>query len=290
MASKYLSSSWVILTESKNVGTFAHALLALIIYLCVVGLLRKQRLRSARRKYELKEPQSYSSMTLEDAFKIQKTLAELEFPFMFQKGLQFALFRTYGIPSISNLLVKTRQLTDPATACKRYVDTEVLVAEFLGHHPQSERTIAAIARTNYLHSLYRTQKAIMDEDMLYTLSLFALEPARWIDRYEWRKLEAFERNALGTFWKAMGDAMQIPYEGFLDSAEQGWVNGLNWLNEIQTWAEKYEEAMMKPSHNNHKTADETVALLLWYMPNWAETLGKRLVCTLMDERLRIAMM
>jgi hypothetical protein len=44
---------------------------------------------------------SYAEMTLADAHAILVELSELEFPAMFEKGLQFALFRTYGIPTVS---------------------------------------------------------------------------------------------------------------------------------------------------------------------------------------------
>ena len=229
-------------------------------------------------------------MTLHDAFLIQQRLCELEFPFTFHKGLQFALFRTYGIPSISKLLVKTKQLSEPATACKRYVDTEVLVSEFCQYPPESERAIEAIARTNYIHSFYRDSKQVSNEDMLYTLSLFALEPMRWVDRYEWRRLENFEKNALGTFWKAIGDAMGIEYANFLDHGKEGWKDGLQWFEDVSAWAEEYEVTAMKPSIDNHRTAEETTKLLLWYVPDWAKGLGKLLVVTLMDQRLRTAML
>lgn len=115
-------------------------------------------------------------MTDNNAFLIQKNIGELEFPFIFEKALQFALFRTYGIPSISNLLVATAQST--TTACKRYTDTEVLIREFMGYAPTSARALEAIGRMNYIHSGYQRCGKITKDDMLYTLSLFVVEPIR----------------------------------------------------------------------------------------------------------------
>ena len=231
-------------------------------------------------------------MTLDEAFRIQQAIGELEFPFTFEKALQFALFRTYGIPSISKLLVATKEFSEPATATKRYADTVVLVAEFTGYHPKSARVIEAIGRMNYIHSNYQKAGKISNDDMLYTLSLFALEPVRWIGRYEWRELEDFEKCAIGTFWKAMGDAMAIDF-GPLKSGGEGiesWVDGLQWLEEVEVWAEEYEKKAMVPDKSNWKTAEQTMAILLWHVPKWAKPYGKETVCALMDDRLRTAML
>ena len=264
-------------------------LVPLILYPLLIALLRHHRLRKTLETFPYTTRKTFASMTLSDAFHIQQTISELEFPFTFQKALQFALFRTYGIPAISKLLVQTTEFTDPATATKRYVDTEVLVAEFCSHHPKSERAIEAIARMNYIHSHYQRSGDISNDMMLYTLSLFVLEPVRWIERYEWRALEDFEKNALSTFWKATGDAMGIDYTP-LKSAREGWADGLQWLEEVEAWAEVYEKKAMVPAINNFKTAEETTAILLWYVPQWAKGHGKRIVYALMDDRLRAAML
>ena len=232
-------------------------------------------------------------MTDTDAQQIQQIAAEIEFPFTFQKALQFALFRSYGIPTVSKLLVATSQFSEPSTACKRYVDTEILISEFMGYRPTEERTREAIARMNYIHSGYRKSGKLLDDDMLYTLSLFVSEPIRWIDRYEWRKLEDIELCALGTFWKSVGDAMEISWEK-LKSGTGGkkgtWKDGLQWVEEVMEWSEQYERECMVPNVNSMKTADETTNILLWSLPKPLKGVGKNLVSALMGDRLRNAMM
>lgn len=228
-------------------------------------------------------------MTDDDAYEIQVILIQLEFPFTCVKALQFALFRTYGIPAISKLLVATSQLSDIATASKRYADTAVLIREFMSHPPAHPRTLEAIARMNYIHSLYQKSGAIRDDDMLFTLSLFALEPIRWIERYEWRNLEEFEQCALGVFWKSIGDAMGISYEK-LRNAKEGWRDGLSWLEDLTEWSRRYEEEHMLPHDDNKKTAEETVAILLIQIPKLLKPFAKQVVSALMDHRLRTAMM
>ena len=227
-------------------------------------------------------------MTDTDAFLIQSSIAELEFPFTFEKALQFALFRTYGIPSISKLLVYTSQFSSVETACKRFADTVVLTSEFVGNAPASERTLEAISRMNYIHGVYQRAGKITNEDMLYTLSLFAGEPVKWIERYEWRKLESVEKCAIGTYWKSIGDAMGISY-GKLPSADKGWKDGLQWLEEVVEWGEKYEDMYMVPNESNKTTADQTTKILLWGVPNALKQHGKHIVCALMDDKLRKAM-
>lgn len=269
----------------------------LAAYPLVCTLLRHQRIRSTLAKYPYPTRQSLAGMTQSDAWAIQQRMAELEFPFVYQKSLQFALFRTYGIPSISRLLVQTGLLSSAKTSSKRYTDTVVLIADFMSYPPGSPRAAEAIARMNFLHSAYIKTGQISNDDMLYTLSLFALEPIRWIDRWEWRRLEMIERCAAATFWKEVGDAMSIDYSALKngrkvsDGENTGtWTDGLHWLEDVEEWAEAYQKKCMVPHIDNHKTAEETTALLLWHVPKWAKVAGQKIVCVLMDDRLRIAMM
>lgn len=266
-----------------------YYLLLLLIYPLIATFLRRNRLRSTLEAFPYTNRRSFSSMTNDDAFRIQQIILELEFPFTFEKALQFALFRTYGIPTVSKLLVGTSQLSSADSAPKRYVDTVILIQEFMGHAPTSKRTLEAVSRMNYLHSVYQKAGQLLDDDMLYTLALFAREPARWINQYEWRQLEDFERCAIGTFWKSIGDAMNIGYEK-LKSGKDGWTDGLHWLEEIEEWAEEYEKKFMQPNINNKITAEQTVAVLLWNVPSAMKGIGKHLVSALMDDRLRTAMM
>lgn len=261
-------------------------------YLTFVAFFRYRHLRSTLSKHPYPTRTSFASMTNEDAYLIQQQINELEFPFTFEKALQFALFRTYGIPSISKLLVQTSQFSEGTTASKRYADTSLLLAEFVGYHPTSSRSIEAIGRMNYIHSQYQKCGKLLDDDLLYTLALFAGEPTRWIDRYEWRKLEDFEKCAIGTFWKAIGDAMGIPYSKMRSGGEggKGWIDGLQWLDELNEWSAQYEKRYMVPDKNNQKTAEQTVAILLYSIPGFLKPYGRRVVSALMDDRLRTAMM
>ena len=63
-----------------------------------------------------------------------------------ERALEFALFRTYVVPSISGLLARTWEFANrPA---KRYDDTELLLSEPLENGLDSLRGRTAIARIN----------------------------------------------------------------------------------------------------------------------------------------------
>ncbi len=197
--------------------------------------------------------------------------------------------QTYGIPSVSSLLVATGQLADVETASKRIADTGVLLLEFALNAPTSDRAVQAIARMNFLHARYQKAGMITNDDLLYTLSLFALEPARWVDKYEWRSLTDLELCACGTYWKSMGDAMNISFTK-LTSCKEGWQDGLHWLEEIGDWSATYEERYMVPATTNKQLADSHFEILCINVP--PNFLGpcKKTMSVLLGERLRKAMM
>ena len=56
-----------------------------------------------------------------DAQRIARLASQWDTPFMFSKSIQFAPFRTYGIKTISSLLLHTGQLSKAENAGRRYV-------------------------------------------------------------------------------------------------------------------------------------------------------------------------
>ncbi|CAD0107687.1 unnamed protein product, partial [Aureobasidium uvarum] len=255
-----------------------------VSYLLTVAYLRNQRKHQKHQQYDHK---SLSELTLAQAQEIQLYIFELEFPFLAQKALEFALFRTYGIPSISSLLMQTKQLSTKQHASKRMVDTAILMMEVIINPPASDRSAEALARTNFLHSLYGGK--ISNEDLLYTLSLFLLEPIRWIERFEWRQLTEMEIAAMGLFWLKVGQGMRIDFS-CLPGEKSGWKDGLQFTRELEAWCDEYEEKYMVPAQSNKDTADCTTELLLYAVPAAYKDAGRRVVSALMDKRLRRAML
>lgn len=141
-------------------------LLALLLWVGICKLLRHRRLRLISSMDPIRGAVALSKLTL-----------YVEFPLLSKKALEFALFKTFAIPSISKLLAATRQFS-PAAVNKRYEDTDILLLEILLNHVDSSRGSLALRRLNFIHGRYN----ISNEDFLYTLSTFILEPKRFASK------------------------------------------------------------------------------------------------------------
>src|SRR5205085_11490612 len=119
------------------------------------------------------------------------------------RALELALFRTFGVPSISALLHRTGEFERRAQ--KRYDDTDIIVSELTEHGYDSDRGRAALARMNAIHGRFK----IANEDFLYVLSTFVFEPIRFNARFGWRAMIQPEKVALFHFWRAVGHRMGI---------------------------------------------------------------------------------
>lgn len=293
---------------------WAIALLA--IHLARVQFQRFSRYRHIHRRYGSRyslpstganpdKPRMIDSYKgVRDAQRIVRLSAATDFPFVFTKSLEFALFRTYGIPTISTLLLHTGQLGKAENAGRRYVDTAGLIQAFMtfpvprmdlpdggetdsangkdegenwemfGEDPDDPRSAIALARVNFLHGRWKSK--ISNDDLLYTLSTFIIEPSKWIDRYEWRRLSALEKEALFALFYHIGRCMGI-------SDIPGTLDGL------VEWSETYERNYMRFQPCNKEVADHTTNLLLYSLPSSLHSFARKLVASLMDDRLREAM-
>ncbi|KAI1332834.1 hypothetical protein F5Y16DRAFT_356703 [Xylariaceae sp. FL0255] len=269
---------------------FINIVLLSLAYLITVRVLRYQRRDAITRRYGLGGRQGFKAMTLQNAHAIVLDLATLEFPQMFSGSIFFALFKTYGIPSISSLLAATGQLAKDSTASKRAADTGILITEVVLNDPASPRVVDGVARMNYLHGRYRKAGKITDDDMLYTLGLFALEPIRWNGKYDWRKLTDVEQCALGVFWKDMGEAMEITYDQLRPSTSSVFADGLDWLQALQAWCDQYEVDHMVPAVSNSKVSKATLDIAVFNLPIRLRNTAVQFVSALLEPRLRRAMM
>ncbi|KAI0840346.1 hypothetical protein F5Y06DRAFT_308682, partial [Hypoxylon sp. FL0890] len=272
------------MTWILNVTTIVLA----YVFLCAI--LRHRHRLAMEKRFNFPNRASLARMTVEDAYVIQTWLAEQEFPHVFSAAIFFALFKSYGIPSISRLLVSTGQFVKNdglKTTSKRAADTSVLICNMVLGKPSSARATAAIARTNYLHSLHRRTGKISDDDMLYTLSLFVLEGIRWTEKYEWRHLTDMELCALATFWKALGEDLEVSYNQLPSNGS--WIDGLSWLEELKTWSIQYEVDKMIPSNENAVLASATMDMLLYKLPDTLKPIARNFATIPLGTRLRKAM-
>ncbi|TDZ61600.1 Mycophenolic acid synthesis protein B [Colletotrichum trifolii] len=257
-------------------------------HLLLVRFLRYRRRDDIQRRYPYKTREEMASMSLSDAAAIMRELSDREFPTIFYSSVSFALFKTYGIPTISKLLVATSQLSGDATASKRRTDTGVLMTEIIFNDPASRRNISAVARVNFLHDGWRRAGKISNDDMLYTLSLFALEPVRWTAKYEWRDLTVIEKTAMAVFWKDLGREMLVDYDRLVPHMG-GKDDPLAWLEALQVWSIEYEEEYMVYSVPNEKLARANTNLIMLDLPTFAHGFVFAQLRCLMDPILRHAM-
>jgi hypothetical protein len=189
-----------------------------------------------------------------------------DFPFDTVRALEFALFRTYCVPSIAALLDRTGEFA--ARPQKRYDDTDLIVSELMEYGYDSERGKAALRRMNQLHGRF----AIANDDFLYVLSTFVFEPIRWNERFGWRKMCAAERLAMFHFWRQVGRRMNIrdipeDYETF------------------ERFNVEYEKKHYRYSDANRRVGEATRDLFAGWFPRLLRPLVYRVIYAMLDDPL-----
>jgi hypothetical protein len=202
-----------------------------------------------------------------DHQRIVHLCASYEFPFDMTRSLEFALFRTFAVPSIAALLDQTGEF--PRRAQRRYDDTDLILSQIYEHGYDSERGRLAIKRMNGIHKRFD----ISNEDFLYVLSAFVYEPVRWIEKFGWRAMVQNERQGLYHFWREVGRRMNIrDIPGSYEAFEQFNVN--------------YEREQFRFSEAGRRVGEATRDMLLaWFLPKPLWPLGQPFVYALMDEPL-----
>lgn len=189
-----------------------------------------------------------------------------DFPFDTTRALEFALFRTFAVPSISALLDRTGEFqTRPQ---KRYDDTDIIVSELLEQGYDSERGKRALRRMNQLHGRF----SIANDDFLYVLSTFVYEPIRWNERFGWRLMCEQERLGYFVFWREVGRRMNIrelpaDYDAF---------EGFN---------REYERQHYHFTEANRRVGAATRELFVSWGPSFLAPCVRSAIYALLDDRL-----
>ncbi|KAI9364848.1 hypothetical protein DFJ73DRAFT_654518 [Zopfochytrium polystomum] len=255
-------------TGSRLLGASAVASV-LAAYLLLVRFLRHRRIAALLAKYP--DP---TRLTLQAAREILLAAALYEFPFTAKATTQLALFRTYGIPSISKLLAATGQLCDPAARARRYADTELAIAEWTYEPSDSVRANTAIARVNWLHEHYK--KHIDRDAMVFTLSVFVTESKPFFDEFEWRRGTDIEKEAAARVWHEVGLKM-----GIADPPRT--------FDEFQKANKDIQERLMRFHPDNKVVADASLALFLGGFPAPVRPPLRAVLVALIDPPLRDAL-
>jgi len=148
-----------------------------------------------------------------DFHEIYRATVTLEFPWDMKQALSFALFRTYAVPGIGELLARTGEFTRRTQ--KRYDDTALILDAVIEHGFGTSQARDAFRRMNQMHGAY----PIPNDDMRYVLSTFVVTPVRWLAAYGWRPMAGVEKAASVTYYRAVAQHMNIravpdSYAGF----------------------------------------------------------------------------
>ena len=136
-------------------------------------------------------------------WRIHRLHALREFPWDVTRALELALYRTYAMSTIGELLDRTGEFRTRAQ--RRYDDTALLLGEVLEHGFDSDRGRAAIRRINRAHARW----PISDDDYQYVLATLLVVPMRWLERYGWRRVTATERRAAYLYFRELGRRMGV---------------------------------------------------------------------------------
>lgn len=199
-------------------------------------------------------------------------LYRVDFPWDLNKSLEFALFRTYAVPSISALLDKTNEMVGRPR--KRYDDTVLIISEILNNGLDSPRAKRAYARLNDMHGRF----TIRNDDFLYVLSTFIFSPIDWIAKYGRRPMTKEEVEDWFLFWCAFGERMGIK-------------DIFPTLPAFRAFHDTFEQTRYAPSKANGKIATASMNLLLadYHLPRILYPLGYKIILALCDPPLVAAL-
>lgn len=187
-----------------------------------------------------------------------------DFPFDTTRSLEFALFRTFCVPSIGELLDRTGEFHQRAQ--KRYDDTDIIVSELMERGYDSERGKRALRRMNQQHGRF----AIRNGDFLYVLSTFIYEPIRWNAHFGWRPMCANEKLALFHFWREVGRRMNIQ-----DIPAD--------FDEYERFNVAYEKEHYRYTEANHRVGKATLEMFVAWFPRLLAPLTRRAMIAMMDD-------
>jgi hypothetical protein len=136
--------------------------------------------------------------------------------------------------------------------------------------------------------------------MLYTLSMFVLQPPEWIDKYEWRRFTELELCGMGLFHRFVGEAMEIsfdnlddfpppPLPGHAADKSRTWrTDGLAFFHSLDAWSKAYETRVMLPNEPSHSITMKTLHLLTSTLPSSLGKIVYQTAISMMDTRMREA--
>jgi len=189
-----------------------------------------------------------------------------EFPWDTTRALELALFRTFAVPSVAEVLDASGEFAQAPQ--KRYDDTDLILSTIVEAGYDSEDGKRAIRRMNNIHARFE----ITNDDFLYVLSSFVLEPIRWNARFGWRRLVETEKLATFEFWREVGRRMairEIPPTYY----------------ELERFNVEYERRHFRRTAASERVGRSTRDMFLAWFPGLPKRFGAEAIYALMDEPL-----
>jgi len=165
-----------------------------------------------------------------DAHAIYRSQALVDLQWETRFGLMLAMYRTFAVPRLANLLAHTGEIAHNPN--KRSFDTGLWMYELIEHGLEHERGREVVRGLNRMHRRY----TIADEDYLYVLATFVVVPTRFVDDVGWRTTTATEREAVAAFYARLGALMAIP------NIPQGYAGFARFLDAYEAEHVAYSEA------------------------------------------------
>jgi hypothetical protein len=191
----------------------------------------------------------------------------LDFPLDVGALSVILLLRTFSVPRISRLLDANREWYENGPERVRSVAHAMAQLNAWGYDSPQGRV--AIARINRVHARFET----VNDDFVYLLSRFVLEPNVWNRRFGWRPLCAQERLALFFFWQEVGRRMNIRHIPPTYA-------------ELEQFSRDFERDECRPASTNHRLYLAVREVLAgWISPVLRPFFRWALPCML-DEALR----
>ena len=131
---------------------------------------------------------------------------------------------------------------------------------------QSDRGQHMIKHLNWIHSHYE----ISNDDYLYTLALFIIEPARWMESFGYRPLSEREKYAGYLAFKSLGTAMNIKH---IPESREAFV----------MWYQDYRRQHMVYHPNNKKVTDGLIVAMEDMFPFFIKPFIRPVILTLVND-------
>ncbi|WP_159943150.1 oxygenase MpaB family protein [Nocardiopsis sp. FR6] len=203
-----------------------------------------------------------------DCVRIMQILNAHEFPWDMGRALGIALYRTYAVPSIGELLGRTNEFT--GSTQKRYDDTALILNNMMRYGFEPGKGRDSLRRMNQMHRSYD----ISNDDYRYVLSTFVVMPVRWLNDYGygWRRLSDHETAAHTHYYRKLGKYMGIKdipgtYEEFRDLLDS------------------YEKEHFAYTEGGRRVSDATLDLMVTFYPKRVAGLARKFSMAILDESL-----